>query len=276
MCKPPSPGCTGCREVPVSFLNLMREHHPHRRAAVLAALALAPTLAEAAVLAHLGRRAALLAATAALHGAPPAVAATWENPFKPPDRTGLKSRPLEQLRILLQDEADAIQYGGSEGLAPGGAPPATGILLIPILQMRQRLAALGPVLTRYDGATWTEMRLELSSGNFETVAFKKIFNAFSDNIYYGSETPEANAYLLGGATPSTSQTMQYLQRNEALKQLTDLRDELGYQGGLPAEQRDVEYAQELLASTVKAFDAYFKLAPAEQLSFARKALNLEE
>jgi hypothetical protein len=73
---------------------------------------------------------------------------------------------LEQLRILLQDEADAIQYGGSEGLAPGGAPPATGILLIPILQMRQRLAALGPVLTRYDGATWTEMMLELSSGNF--------------------------------------------------------------------------------------------------------------
>ena len=32
---------------------------------------------------------------------------------------------------------------------------------------------------------------------------------YADNIYYASDTAEANVYLLGGATPSTSQTTQY-------------------------------------------------------------------
>ena len=226
---------------------------------------------------NLSRRATLLGGSSAAlcHRPQFAAAATWENPFAQPDRSGLKSKPLEQLRILLQDEADAIQYGGSEGLAPGGAPPATGLLLIPVIQLRETVRALKPTLASFDSSAWSAAQLKLSSGNFRTVEFKRVFNAFSDNIYYTSSTAEANAYLLGGATPSTSQTMQYLQRNEALKQIGDLRDELGYQIGLPAEQRDVEYAQELLESTLKAFDAYLALAPPDQLKTARTALNLD-
>lgn len=251
-----------------------------------------------------GRRAVVLGATAAVSAPFRTSAATWENPFAPADRSGLKAKPLEQLRILLQDEADAIQYGGNEGLAPGGAPPATGILLIPILQMRQKLASIEPQLSGFDAGVWSATKLELSRGSFQTVEFKRVFNAFSDNIYYASGTDEANAYLLGGATPSTSQTYQYLQvrcpttcdddatqcpsdvlhalalsahpqRNEALKQLGDLRDELDYQIGLPSEKRDVEYAQELMANTLRAFDAYLKLAPPEQLKTARTALDLQ-
>jgi hypothetical protein len=221
------------------------------------------------------RRSSLLAGAAAIAVPFRASAVTWENPFAPADRSGLKAKPLEQLRILLQDEADAIQYGGNEGLAPGGAPPATGLLLIPILQMRQQLVALQPNLADFDSSTWNNVKAELSSGNFRTIEFKKVFNAFSDNIYYTSETAEANVYLLGGATPSTSQTMQYLQRNEALKQLADLRDELEYQLRQPADKREVDYAQDLMAAVLKAFDGYLKLAPPNQLKMARTALNLE-
>lgn len=227
---------------------------------------------------ELDRRTFLLvsvAAAAQCNSPSPASASTWENPFAPADRAGLKSKPLETLRILLQDEADAIQYGGNEGLAPGGAPPASGLLLIPIVQMRQTLAGFEPVLKTFDGTAWGKAKTELSMGNFQTLEFKKVFNAFSDNIYYTSETAEANAYLLGGATPSTSQTYQYLQRNEALKQLGDLRDEIDYQLRQPEEKREVDYAQDLLAAALKAFDGYLKLAPPDQLRTARTALNLE-
>jgi len=224
----------------------------------------------------LGRRAVFdsLAAGVAFQAAS-AHAASWENPFAAADRSGLKSRPLETLRILLQDEADAVQYGGSEGLAPGGAPPASGITLIPIVQMFQTLKKWQPVLNTFDAGAWAEVQLTISSGDFATVEFKRRFNAFSDNIYYSSESAEANAYMLGGATPSNAQTYQYLYRNEALKQLADLREEIAYQTKLMPEQRDVEVAQEYMAATLKAFEQYLKLAPPEQLKVARVALNLE-
>jgi len=200
-----------------------------------------------------------------------ASAATFENPWGS-DRTGLKNKALEKLRVALQDEADAVQYGGNEGLAPGGAPPATGVALIPILQMRQTLKTLSPSLETFDSGAWSDIRRQVSSGTFRTVEFKRVFNAFSDNIYYTSETAEANAYLLGGATPSTTQTTQYLQRNEALRQIGELRDEIDYQIGLPSQQRETDVAQEAMAAAIKAFDDYLKLAPPDQLKTARLAV----
>ena len=41
----------------------------------------------------------------------------------PPSRDGLQAKWLEKLRIVLQDEADALQYFGE--LAPGGPPSRT-------------------------------------------------------------------------------------------------------------------------------------------------------
>ena len=279
--------------------------------APLSASIAAPVLPRPTLQVHTTRRMALLAALLTSSAAPVS-AASWENPFAPADRSGLKNKPLEQLRILLQDEADAIQYAGKEGLAPGGAPPATGLLLIPVLQLRQRLKALAPALARYDADSWSKLRFDISSGDFTTVGLKRIFNAYSDNICahksarplafplssplpmptiaairhcthaflhrvadYASETAEANAYLLGGSTPSSSQTTQYLLRNEAIKQLTELRDEIDYQQGLDAQAREVVVAQEAMSAAIKAFDDYFKLAPPDQLAMARRALDLE-
>ena len=183
---------------------------------------------------------------------------------------GRDARRLEQIRILLQDEADNVKYGGE--LAPGGPPPlyGSGLRLLPIVQMQATLRKIAPLLS--DQSKWGALREALSSGPFQTLEFKRIFNLYSDNIYYSSDTAEANVYLLGGATPSTAQTTQYLLRNEALKQLAELTDELSYQTGLPVEKRETEVADEALQAALKAFDEYLALAPAADLKFAREAV----
>ena len=54
----------------------------------------------------------------------------------------LQARFLEKVRILLQDEADATQYGGE--LAPGGPPVGLPYLsLVPIVQVRVRVRVRG-------------------------------------------------------------------------------------------------------------------------------------
>ena len=127
----------------------------------------------------------------------------------------LQARFLEKLRILLQDEADATQYGGE--LAPGGPPVGLPYLsLVPIVQMQSVLVRSRDAVA--DRKQWPALIKLFSTGQFETIEFKRIFNQFSDNIYYASDTTEANVYLLGGATPSSGQTQQYLLRNEAIKQ----------------------------------------------------------
>ena len=102
----------------------------------------------------------------------------------------LQARFLEKVRILLQDEADATQYGGE--LAPGGPPVGLPYLsLVPIVQMMNTLVrSRDAVANRKE---WPALIKLLSTGAFETIEFKRIFNQFSDNIYYSSDTTEANA-----------------------------------------------------------------------------------
>ena len=75
------------------------------------------------------------------------------------------------------------------------------------------------------------------------------------------------------ATPSSSQTRQYLLRNEALKWVAEVVDELKYQKTLadPAK-RETEVASEYLDNLLKIFREYLKLAPEEELKLARAAL----
>ena len=189
---------------------------------------------------------------------------------EPSRDNGLQNKWLEKLRIVLQDSADDISYGGE--LAPGGPPSAKPeLLLAAIVQMEATLKKLAPMLA--DQSKWDAARLTVSTGPFAPLEFKRIFNAYSDNIYYTTESSEANAYLLGGASPSSRQTTQYLLRNEALRQLGELRDELKYQQGLPVAERETEVAFEALAACVKAFDDYLKLAPPDELQLATIAAS---
>ena len=191
-----------------------------------------------------------------------------------PDRSGLQSKFLEKARVFLQDSADEIQYGGQEGLAPGGPPSALpAVQLIPIVRMQQVLTELSPNLD--DVSKWDAVLLTIERAPFETLALKKIFNAYADNIYYVSGSAEANAYLLGGATPSNKQTTQYLLRNEILKQLGELRDEIKYQQSiasgkctLGACQPETEVAREYMDKTLKAFKDYLALAEADERALA--------
>jgi len=215
------------------------------------------------------------AAGSALASAPAAslAAESWQQRagLAPPDREPLQAKWLERVRILLQDEADAVQYGGKEGLAPGGPPAAVpALLLIPVVRMQKTLRSLEPALST--PSEWPRILGVVTDEPFETVALKRAFNAYSDNIYYASGSPEANAYLLGGSTPSSKQTTQYLLRNEVLAQLAELRDELKYQQGLPRERQEAEVAAEALQKCLKAFDEYIRLAPTEERSLALDAV----
>ena len=171
----------------------------------------------------------------------------------PWDRQGpLQAKWLEQVRIFLQDEADNVQYDGE--LAPGGVPAGPPFLsLVPIVQMQRTLEKSREAVP--DPKQWPALIAVLSTGSFATIEFKRIFNQFSDNIYYASDTPEANAYLLGGATPSSKQTTQYLLRNEALKQVAEVVDELKYQSKQQAEGAEVDssVALEYLDNALKVF-----------------------
>ena len=68
--------------------------------------------------------------------------------------------------------------------------------------MEVALKSLAPSVA--DEKRWDSVIALLTSGPFETLEFKKIFNAYADNIYYESGSEEANAYLLGGAVPRGS------------------------------------------------------------------------
>ena len=189
-----------------------------------------------------------------------------------PERSGLQNKFFENVRILLQDSSDALQYGGE--LAPGGPPSVVpGLQLIPIMQMQATLKQQLPLVER--PAEWPGLLEVVTSGPFATLEFKKIFNAYADNIYYNSDSSEANLYLLGGATPSTSQTRQYLLRNEALKWMDEYADELRYQMKQSDATRETEVAREYLENALKTFDEYLKLAPQRDLEIARAAVYKE-
>ena len=91
------------------------------------------------------------------------------------------------------------------------------------------------------------------------------------SIPSSNPTPVPN--LLGGATPSTSQTTQYLLRNEILKEVAECRDEIAYQRGLSPEKRETEVAVEALSKAIKRMDEYLALAPPDVLKTAQSALS---
>lgn len=140
---------------------------------------------------------------------------------------------LEQVRILQQAEADDIKYNGE--LAPGDAANRGRVdeypkLLVPILKMSEELKTVdtlvhsGSITSRDD---WAKALKILQQSQYDKSAFKKIFNSFADNIYYG-DPDRANLYLGGGTTPKSEQSLAYLLRNDILTNLEALQAELEY------------------------------------------------
>ena len=154
--------------------------------------------------------------------------------FKP---NPLTNPLLEQIRIWEQNEADNIKYGGE--LAPGSPKgrEAYAKLLVPILSVQRDLDVVNDLIHEKDkGAALAKADAILNKEQFQKKPFKKMFNAFADNIYY-SDPDRANAYLGGGAVPKNEQSIAYLLRNEILTNVEALQAEVTY---LIKEQKKIE------------------------------------
>lgn len=68
----------------------------------------------------------------------------------------------------------------------------------------------------------------LQTQDFQKKDIKRVFNAYSDNIYYLPDSDRENKYLQGGATPSSRQTLQYLLRNDVIDNVEALTAEIAY------------------------------------------------
>jgi len=216
------------------------------------------------------------AGTGAGVSVPAAVAA---DPFQTPSKTltDLTSKPLEFLRILEQEEADNIRYDGE--LAGATPPTQPVLLLIPIARIEAQLRECRAAATDIDG--WEALRARLKAPPFSKKEFKRTFNAFADNIYYTPESERANAYLGGGASPSTQQTTQYMLRNEVLGKVEIAAQELDYLIGLrdkgqtPREAllgEELEDLKGFLDDAVKNMELYLSIPDQNEVALARKAV----
>jgi len=193
--------------------------------------------------------------------------------FSSPRNAGanwLSSRPVEVIRQLEQEAADA-KYGE---LAPIDDGTGGGKRLAPILELQEILTTAGKDSS--DPSRWKDAAATLATPRFETKAMKRAFNYYSDNVYY-SDDARANIYLLGGATPESSQTEQYLLRNEVITAVQNAQKELAY---LIAEAKkgdegdtDTTDLREYLDAAQGAFKSYFERAAPRDLASARRILH---
>mmetsp|Transcript_12558 Transcript_12558/g.20924 ORF Transcript_12558/g.20924 Transcript_12558/m.20924 type:complete len:289 (+) Transcript_12558:126-992(+) len=226
-----------------------------------------------------GRRAAfssILGAAALLPAlaSAPSPAMAQEELFK---SNPLTNGVLEKIRIWNQESVDDIKYGGELEAGDAGNKgkvEAYPRLLVPIVQIANDLTTVNQ-LVRDDSAdrvtSWTKARTILAKPEYEKLAFKKIFNAYGDNIYY-SDPDRANAYLGGGASPKSEQSLAYLLRNDVLTNLENLQAELDYllKPATPeSESPDDLYGYAQTAKT--AMDKYLTLAPPTEL---KKAMEM--
>lgn len=213
----------------------------------------------------------------------PETAVAKDELFKP---NPLTNPILEQIRILEQAEADNIRYGGE--LAPGSPKgrETYANLLVPILEIQSDFVEVEQLLfniqagqstvLQKQGEQSTAMKLEaankiLSRPQFEKLRFKKIFNAFADNIYY-SDPDRANAYLGGGAVPRNEQSIAYLLRNEVLTNLENLQAEVVYL--IKEEKAGNALETEDLVTYIKlctgGMEKYLELVPPNEIKLAKE------
>jgi hypothetical protein len=179
---------------------------------------------------------------------------------------------LEKLRIWEQLEADELKYGGELEAGDAGNKgqvEAYPRLLVPILEMGLELATVQSLVNEKNlqGA-----KRILDDPKYQTVNFKKVFNRYGDNIYFG-DPDRANVYLGGGASPKSEQSLAYLLRNDILTNLDDLQAEVDYLLKNPDET--LEDATKYASATTTAFKKYLTLVPPDELERAKRLASQE-
>jgi hypothetical protein len=144
-------------------------------------------------------------------------------------------------------------------------------LLVPILQIQKELQQVNKMVQE-GPSQWKDAQQILSKNKYDKIQFKKIFNAYGDNIYY-SDPDRANVYLGGGATPRNEQSLAYLLRNEALTAIEALKAELDYlvKDSTPASEKNdtadlIQYAK----TATSTMDEYVKLVPPNEMNKAKE------
>jgi hypothetical protein len=179
---------------------------------------------------------------------------------------------LEQIRIWEQNEADNIKYGGElERGEAGKSNPVYSKMLVPILEISDDLESIDRLLaTDTSREALERVQSIIRQKRYEKIEFKKIFNAYGDNIYY-SDPDRANMYLGGGATPKNEQTLAYLQRNEILTNVEDLQAEIAFL--LNNKEESLEDAITLAKNACQAMRRYLEVVPPSELQEARELVK---
>jgi len=185
---------------------------------------------------------------------------------------------LEQLRIWDQEEKDNIRYEGELSIPTiankNKSSKGYTQLLLPILSIEQDIIQLYDILRLPNiGDALSDSQEILKQSKWDKVSFKRVFNAFADNIYY-IDPDRANLYLMGGATPKNEQSIAYLLRNDILTNIEALQAEVDYWMKEKANGGEVEtedlftYSQQAKDGIVK----YLELVSPLELKMAREAM----
>jgi len=175
-----------------------------------------------------------------------------------------------QIRVIDQEYADSIKYDGELAPSTPQMRETYAKLLVPIISIEQGLKTVHELIKQPNVVGLSQANEILSQSQFKVKEFKRIFNAFADNIYY-TDPDRANLYLAGGATPKPAQSLAYLLRNDILTNLDALQAEVVYllrvlKTGGELESADLlEYGNNCNDAMVK----YMALVPPEELKMAR-------
>lgn len=149
------------------------------------------------------------------------------------------------------------------------------LLLYPIVEIEGEVSKMERLLSTepVDKAQLESIRALVQQPKYSAKLFKKIFNRYSDNIFY-SNAQQANIYLAGGTTPDSHQTEQYLFRNAILTAIEFIQQDVADLLSQPViDKQDVQDMISDVADARKALAGYMRLADPDDLSVALQLLK---
>jgi len=166
------------------------------------------------------------------------------------------------------------------------SPTTKTILILPVISIAKDLETVDQCLRDHPSEQSLSKAIEiLKQPQYSTVEFKRIFNRYSDNIFY-ADSRQANLYLGGGTTPDSRQTTQYLYRNAILSAVQFLQQDLQDLRGADSASlsassstsdggRSVEVADALddLREAREALAKYLKMADQQDVQAANAVLH---
>lgn len=172
------------------------------------------------------------------------------------------SKALEALRKAEQYDADDKVTMGTN----------TVLLLTPIVEMEGEVACVCDLFNSKEDAKLATIKSVVLQDKYTTPHIKKMFNRYSDNIYY-TDPAKANLYLAGGALPDSMQTQRYLLRNDIITFMDNVRDDFKQ-----LTEKDTKQLDEQLYADIKddvdqvavALKEYLQCTNADELAAARK------